>query len=76
MSRSSPEYQRVFGSAAGGLLLLVAGLIGCDLSHSRGWFQGTKWVEGPVWWQIGVGIGLLLVAGFLARRLLLDPSSR
>lgn len=68
-TRPRPEYQRVLSAAAGGVLLLIAGLIGWDLRYSRGWFQGTTWVNGPVWWQIAAGIGLLLVAGFLARRL-------
>jgi hypothetical protein len=67
-TRPRPEYQRVFSAAAGGLLLLIAGLIGWDLRYSRGWFQGTKWVDGPVWWQVAAGIGLLIVAGLLARR--------
>ena len=72
----SYAYQQVFGAGGFGLLLLVSGLIGWDLSHSRGWFQGTKWVDGPIWWQVGLGAGLLLVAGFLARRITTRPTSR
>jgi hypothetical protein len=68
-ARPRREYQRVFNAAAAGLLFLVAGLAGWDLSHSRGWFQGAKWVDGPVWWQVTVGTALLLLAGFWARRL-------
>ena len=50
-SRSWPgrpgwQYQRVFSAGFGGLLFFVAGLIGWDLKYSRGWFQGTKWVDG------------------------------
>jgi hypothetical protein len=70
------EYQRVFSAAAAGLLFFIAGLIGWDLSYSHGFFQGTKWVEGPVWWQVGVGFGLLLLAGFWARRVPLRPTPR
>jgi hypothetical protein len=72
-SRSWPgrpgwQYQRVFSIGAAGLLFFVSGIIGWDLSHSRGWFQGTKWVGGPVWWQIVLGAGLLTLATFWARR--------
>jgi hypothetical protein len=52
-----------------GLLLFVAGLVGWDLSYSRGWFQGTKWVDGPTWWQVALGTALLLLAALFARRL-------
>lgn len=71
-SRSWPgrpgwQYQRVFSVGFGGLLFLIAGLIGWDLTHSHGWFQGTRWVDRPVWWQVALGTGLLLLAGYLAR---------
>src|SRR5262245_9788395 len=62
------QYQRVFSVGFGGLLFFVAGLIGWDLKYSHGWFQGTRWVDGPLWWQVGLGAGLLLLAGFWARR--------
>lgn len=70
------EYQRVFSFGAAGLLLTVAGAIGWDLTYSRGWFQGTKWVDGPVWWQVGLGTGLLLLAVFWARRVPSRPTPR
>ncbi len=73
LARPGHEYQRVFSVTAAGLLFLVAGLIGWDLSYSHGWFQGTKWVEGPVWWEVGIGLGLLLLAVFWARRVPLRP---
>jgi hypothetical protein len=62
------QYQRVFSTGFAGLLFLVAGLIGWDLRYSHGWFQGTKLVDGPVWWQVGIGAGLLALAVFWARR--------
>jgi hypothetical protein len=75
-ARPGREYQRVFSVAAAGLLLFVAGLVGWDLSYSHGWFQGTKWVDGPIWWEIGPGTALLLLAGFWARRVPLDSARR
>lgn len=62
------QYQRVFSAGFAGLLFFVAGLIGWDMSHSHGWFQGTKWVGSPVWWQVSLGAALLLLSGFWARR--------
>ena len=62
------QYQRVFSVGFAGLVFFVSGIIGWDLSHSHGLFRGTKWVDGPVWWQIGVGSGLLLLAIVWARR--------
>jgi hypothetical protein len=76
LARPGYEYRRVFNAGAAGLLLFVAGLIGWDLRQSHGWFRGTKWVDGPVWWQVDVGLGLLLLAGFWARRVLLRPAQR
>jgi hypothetical protein len=80
-SRSWPgypgwQYHRVFSVGFAGLLFLVAGLIGWDLKYSHGWFQGTKWVDGPVWWQVGLGTGLLLLATFWARRVPSRPTRR
>jgi hypothetical protein len=75
-TRPGYEYQRVFSAAAAGLLFLIAGLIGWDLSYSHGWFQGTKWVDGPVWWQIGLGVAFLALAGVWARRVPPRPTPR
>jgi hypothetical protein len=75
-ARPGREYQRVFSVAAAGLLFLIAGLVGWDLSHSHGWFQGTRWVDGPIWWQVGTGTALLLLAGFWARRVPRRPVPR
>jgi protein-S-isoprenylcysteine O-methyltransferase Ste14 len=68
------QYQRVFSVGFAGLLFFIAGLIGWDLRYSHGWFQGTKWLDDPVWLQIGVGAGLLALAGFWARRVPSDAS--
>jgi hypothetical protein len=68
------QYQRVFSVGFAGLLFFISGLIGWDLSHSRGWFEGTKWVEGPLWWQIGFGAVLLLLAIYWARRVPAPPA--
>jgi hypothetical protein len=68
-SQPGYQYQRVISVGFFGLWLTSAGVIGWDLSHVHNFFQGTKWVDGPIWWQIGVGIALLAFAAFLAWRM-------
>ena len=72
----SRGYQRVFSVAAAGVLLFVSGLIGWDLRYSRGWFQGARWVDGPVWWQVGLGLAFLLLASVWARRVEQSKTNR
>ena len=62
-------YQRVISVGFLGLWFTSAGVIGWDLSHVHNLFQGTKWVDGPIWWQIGVGTALLAFAALLAWRM-------
>ncbi len=66
--RPGYEYQRVFTAAMGGLLFLVGGVIGYDLTHGTG-PGDTRWTNQPIWWQIALGLAFLLLAGFWARRL-------
>ena len=66
--RPGYQYQRVITAGVVGLWLTIAGAIGWDLSHVHGLVQGTKMVDGPIWWQIGLGGALLALAVFLARR--------
>lgn len=70
------EYQRVFSAGAAGLLLTVAGAIGWDVSHSHGFFEGTRWVDSPIWWELGIGVGLLMLAVFWAKRVPTRATSR
>jgi hypothetical protein len=72
--RPGYQYQRVITVTLLGLWLTVAGAIGWDVSHVHGFFQGTKWVDGPVWWQLEIGIALLALAVFLARRVPSDAT--
>jgi hypothetical protein len=59
----------MFSAFAAGAGLVVTGSIGLDISRMRGLFAGTRWVESPIWWQIVVGSGLLLLGVFFSRRL-------
>jgi hypothetical protein len=67
-------YQRVITLAVFGLWLTVAGAIGWDVRYVHGFFQGTRWVAGPIWWQLGTGLALLVLALFLARRVPADAT--
>lgn len=74
--RPGYEYQQVFSAVAGGLLFFITGLIGCDLSKSRQFLRGTAWVDGPIWWQLTLGVALLLLAAYWARHVPPRPARR
>ncbi len=59
----------MFSALAAGAYLFVTGVIGLDITYQRGMFRGIRWVDGPVWWQIALGVGLLLLGVFFSRRL-------
>lgn len=67
--RPSREYSAVFSALAFGAALLVTGVIGLDVSNLNGLARGTRWVSGPIWLQIGWGLGLLALGAYGARRL-------
>ena len=66
--RPGYQYQRVITVAVLGLWFTVAGAIGWDLNNLRVSFEGTRWVDRPIWSQIGIGVPLIALAVFLARR--------
>jgi hypothetical protein len=72
--RPGYQYQRAISAGVFGLWFIIAGAIGWDLSNVHGFFRGTKWVDGPVWWQVGLGAALIALAAFLARRVPADAS--
>jgi hypothetical protein len=67
--RPSKAYSRMFSALAAGAFLLVTGSIGWNVSHMRGFFEGGRWVDGPIWSQIALGAGLLLLGAYWSRRL-------
>jgi hypothetical protein len=50
------------------LLFLVAGVRGYTLSKHDAFVAGTPWTDGPIWWQVAVGLVLLAAAVWLWRR--------
>jgi hypothetical protein len=59
----------MFSAFAAGAFLLVTGLIGWNVRNMRGLFQGGRWEDGPIGWQIALGVVLLLLGRYWARRL-------
>ncbi len=68
LRRPSSEYSRVFTSFAAGLFLVVTGAIGWNVNRLHGMFEGGRWQEGPIWWQIGLGTAFLLLGAYWTRR--------
>jgi hypothetical protein len=59
----------MFSALAFGALLFVTGAIGFDVSDMHGFLEGGRWVDGPIWGQVAVGAGLLLLGAYWSRRL-------
>lgn len=59
----------MFSAFAAGAFLLVTGLIGWNVRTTHGTFRAGRWEDGPIWWQIALGVGLLLLGRYWARRL-------
>jgi hypothetical protein len=67
--RPSKTYSRMFSAFAAGAFLVITGVIGWNVSHMRGFFEGGRWVGGPIWRQILLGTGFLLLGAYWSRRL-------
>ena len=68
MTQPSSAYARVFTSISAGLFLLVTGTIGFNVSYLRGLFEGGRWEDPPIWWQIAFGAALIALGVYWARR--------
>lgn len=70
MSRN--PFHNAFTLTLFGSLLVVLGLVGCTLRKSPWTFVACTWSE-SVWWnEVGVGVGLLLVAIYFWRKAILS----
>jgi len=74
--RPGYEYQRVIAIGAFGSFSLVAGLIGWRMSTHDAFVAHSRWAGGLIWWQVGLGVALLLLAGFWATRVPPRPTPR
>jgi hypothetical protein len=59
----------MFSAFAAGGFLVVTGSIGFDVSYMHGFFEGGRWVEGPIWGQTALGVGFVLLGAYWSRRL-------
>lgn len=67
--KPSPEYSRTFSALFFGLSLIVTGAIGYNVKNMSGAFRGGHWQDGPVWWQLAIGLGLFALGVYWFRRL-------
>lgn len=59
----------MFSAFAAGAFLFISGSIGWNVGHMHGSFQGSRWADGPIWSQIALGVGFLLLGIYWSRRL-------
>jgi|RhiMetdeSRZDD1v2_1073273.scaffolds.fasta_scaffold05650_10 hypothetical protein len=64
----------MFSALAGGAFLVVTGSIGWSVSRMHGFFEGGRWAGGPIWTQIVLGLGFLLLGVYWSRHLA-EPDS-
>jgi hypothetical protein len=80
---SSPTARRMrrplpmaFSATAASMLFLVSGMAGWRLSKEARSVAGTAWSDSVVWWQVAVGLALLVLAAYLFRRGVRDIDQR
>ncbi len=57
----------MFSAFTAGVFLVVTGLIGWNVGRHATFTEG-RWHDGPLWWQIALGFGFLLLSVYWARR--------
>jgi len=56
-----------FSASALALLFVVAGVIGYRLDPHDRFIAGSAWAHAVIWWEVGVGLGVLPLAAFFWR---------
>jgi hypothetical protein len=59
-----------------GLYFFVTGAIGWQIASHNPIFIGGRWIDGPVWSQLGVGLACFGAAAFAFSRAVRDPRLR
>jgi hypothetical protein len=49
------------------VLFLCAGAFGYNLSTHDRFVEGTAWRDGVIWWQVWIGVAVLVFAGAMWR---------
>jgi hypothetical protein len=65
-----------FSATAASALFLIAGVSGWRLNRHERFVAGTGWSDFVIWWQVGVGLALLVLAVYLFRRGVRDIDRR
>ena len=65
--RNNP-WPAAFATTFGAILLIVPGLLGYELHKSNWSIMSVTESDGPVWWQIYVGLAFVLPAIYFWRR--------
>jgi hypothetical protein len=73
--RNNP-FAGTFTFTLAGLFFFVTGVIGWKTGNHNPIFVGGQWVEGPVWSQVGIGLGCLAIAAIAFRFASRDPRLR
>lgn len=56
-----------FSSTLASVVFLSAGAFGYNLSTPERFVEGTAWRDGVIWWQVWIGVALLVFAGAMWR---------
>lgn len=59
-----PAFSGTFAS----LLFIGAGLFGYNLNRHERFVEGAAWRDGVIWWEVWIGVGLLVFAVAMWRR--------
>ena len=57
-----------FSSTLASMLFLGAGVLGYNLSRHERFVEGTAWRDDVIWWEVWIGVGLLVFAVVMWRR--------
>ncbi len=75
MHHRNPFYA-LFTFTLAGVFFLVTGAIGWQPIKNNSVFFGGRWVEGPIWSQIGIGVVCVALAAIFYRVASRDPRLR
>jgi hypothetical protein len=66
--RRNNPWSGAFGTTFAAVLLLVPGLLGYELHKSNWSIVSVSVTDGPVWWQIYLGLAFVLPAAYFWRK--------
>ena len=67
-SKKNQPLHAAFTFTTFGALFLVAGLIGYTIQKSNWSIIAGSWSDGPVWWEVRLGVVALALAAYFWRK--------